>query len=106
MNMMWQNPNVANAGNGNNPNNSMVAFINNDTDCFLTANVCKSWDILPAVPILTAINGYNNMQNKYVYENNTFHCGSFIVANNEELLSDLMEISTKLPHKFISEVNV
>ena len=84
----------------------LLAFINNDTDCFLTANVCKSWDILPAVPILTAINGYNNMQNKYVYENNTFHCGSFIVANNEELLSDLMEISTKLPHKFISEINV
>lgn len=33
--MMWPNTNVANAGNGNNPNNSMVAFINNDEEALM-----------------------------------------------------------------------
>jgi hypothetical protein len=35
MNMMWQNPNAVNAGNGNNANNSMVAFINNDSEAMM-----------------------------------------------------------------------
>ena len=33
--MMWQNQNIANAGNGNNPNNTMVAFINNNEEAMM-----------------------------------------------------------------------
>lgn len=33
--MVWPNPNVANAGNGNNINNTMVAFINNDSEAMM-----------------------------------------------------------------------
>lgn len=81
----------------------LLCFVDGECDGFLTANCCKNWDVLPSIPILQSIGAFNNMNNVKIYENGNFYSGTFIVANNENLLDDLIDISVKLPNSFIKE---
>lgn len=52
--MMWQNQNIGNAGGSTNPNNSMVAFINNDSEAMM-------YPVNPGVTVaLLNVNDPNN----------------------------------------------
>ena len=79
----------------------LFSFIDNDEDAFLTANCCSDWDVLPVLPILDAIGASYKTHNPYVYYNNNFDQGAFIVANNNQLLIDLIDVSAILDNKIL-----
>ncbi len=71
----------------------LLSFVDNEIDGFLTAKCCKDWDILPALPILEAIKASYKTNYQLVYSNNNFDQGSFIVAKDNNLLLDLIDIN-------------
>jgi len=80
----------------------LLSFVDNDVNAFWSSNVCKDWDILPALPILKAINAYYYTNNPTIFNNNNFDSGVFIVANNEKLLDDLVYISAQTKNMVIT----
>lgn len=71
----------------------LLSFVNNEVDAFWSSSVCKDWDILPALPILRAINANFYTNNQTLFNNNNFDSGTFIVSKSEKLLNNLVDIS-------------
>ena len=73
----------------------LISFVNNEVDAFWSSNICKDWDILPALPILKAIKASYYTDNPTLFNNKNFNSGTCIVAHNKNLLNNLVCLSKK-----------
>ena len=69
----------------------VFSIIDGEVDAFFTSSKCKDWDILPSLPILQATGSFSYTKNPKVYNDKNFNSGAFFVANNQELLDDLLQ---------------
>lgn len=79
----------------------LLSFVNGEVDAFWTTSMCKDWDVLPALPILEGIKADYYTENPTLFKDCNFNSGYFIVAKGEELLDDLIGISTKISDKIV-----
>ena len=70
----------------------VLAIIDGNCDFTITSNLCKDWDVLPALPILEAINMKFYTKNPEVYFENNFNSGVLLTAKNQYLLEELKPI--------------
>ena len=70
----------------------VLVIANGECDFTITSHLCKDWDVLPALPILNALNVKYYTANPEVYYNNNFNSGVLLTAKNNELLEELIPI--------------
>ena len=69
----------------------VFSIVEGKIEAFFTSSKCKDWDILPSLPILNAIGLFFHTKNPKVYKDSNFNSGAFFVANNEDLLNNLLQ---------------
>ena len=69
--------------------NKLFEFVNHNCDALISSNVCKDWDVLPAIPLLEAIGAKYLVSYDQVFANENFNQPRFCVAKNDVILEDL-----------------
>lgn len=69
--------------------NKLFEFTSHHCNALISSNVCKDWDILPAIPILEAIGAKYLVSYDQVFANENFNQPRFCVAKNDVILEDL-----------------
>ena len=69
--------------------NKLFEFVNHNCDALISSNVCKDWDVLPAIPLLEAIGAKYLVSYDQVFANENFNQPRFCVAKNDVILEVL-----------------
>ena len=69
--------------------NKLFEFTSHHCNALISSNVCKDWDILPAIPILEAIGAKYLVAYDQVFANENFNQPRFCVAKNDVILEVL-----------------
>ena len=69
--------------------NKLFEFTNHNCDALISSNVCKDWDVLPAIPILEAIGAKYLVAYDTVFADENFNQPRFCVAKNDVILEVL-----------------
>ena len=69
--------------------NKIFEFAMHNCDACIFSNICKDWDILPALPILDAIGAIYIISHNNVFADKNFNQPIFCVAKNDVILEDL-----------------
>ena len=66
----------------------LYSFICGNCDAFFCSNTCKDWDVLPAIPILNAMNAKYVISYRKVYDDNNFNQPLFFATKNNKTLHE------------------
>ena len=72
--------------------NKIFDFTLNKCDACIFSNVCKDWDVLPAIPILEAIGAKYIVSYRDIFADNNFNQPQFLVAKNDIILENLQDL--------------
>ena len=75
--------------------NKLFEFVHHNCDALISSNVCKDWDVLPAIPLLEAIGAKYLVSYDQVFANENFNQPRFCVAKNDVILEDLQSFLTQ-----------